>query len=157
MRRRPGGADTGNAFLEFSLVILPLLAFVLAIFDFGFAIFLRSTFQHAVREGVRYAVTGRTEPGFGHDASIKGVVQRHALGFLRGEAGASLIQIRYYVPGSLVETPGNAGGNIVEVSVEGYTWHWMAPLWRGAVPALTIRSRSSDRMEPSPPGGPPPR
>lgn len=147
----------GSTFLELALVLVPLLAILLAILDFGFAIFLRSTFQHAVREGARYAVTSRTESGYGHDASIKRVVQTNSLGFLAGEGGASKIYIRYYVPGTLVETPSNAGGNIVEVSVEGYTWGWMAPLLRSALPPMIINSRSSDRMEPSPGGIPPPR
>lgn len=157
MRPHLGCGRRGNAFLELGLVLLPLLALLLAILDFGFALFLRSTFQHAVREGVRYAVTGRTESGLGHDASIKAVVQRNALGFLSGSSDLSKVYIRYYAPGSLAETQSNAGGNIVEISVEGYTWQWMAPLWRSALPPLTIRARSSDRMEPSPPGGPPPR
>lgn len=125
--------------------------------DFGFAIFLKSTFQHAVREGARYAVTSRTDEGLGQDGSIKAVVQRNAMGFLNGAAGATKIHIRYYVPGSLVETQSNAGGNIVEVSVEGYTWSWMAPLMRNSLPALTVGARSSDRMEPSPGGVPPTR
>jgi Flp pilus assembly protein TadG len=146
----------GAALTELALVLIPLLALLLAILDFGFAIFLRSTFQHAVREGVRYAVTGRREDGLGHDASIKGVVQRNAMGFLSGSAGAEKIHIRYYVPGTLAETASNAGGNIVEVTVEGFTWRWMAPLLRGSSPA-TILARSSDRMEPSPGGVPPPR
>lgn len=142
--------------VELSLVLVPLLALLLAILDFGFAIFLRSTFQHAVREGVRYAVTSRTSPGLGHDASIKAVVQKHAMGFLNGDA-ASKIQIRYYLPGTLAETQSNAGGNIVEVSIEGYNWGWMAPLLRSASPALAVSARSSDRMESSPGGAPPSR
>jgi hypothetical protein len=146
----------GVALVELSLVLLPLLALLFAIIDFGFAIFLRSTFQYAVREGVRYAITGQTNPGSGQDASIKSVVQTNALGFLNGADGASKIFIRYYVPGTLTETQSNTGGNIVEVSIEGYTWNWMAPLMRGSLGPLTVGARSSDRMEP-PPGGTPPQ
>ena len=105
-----------------------------------------------MREGVRYAVTSRTEPGMGHDASIKAVVQRHAMGFLNGPEGASKIHIRYYVPGTFAETQSNAGGNIVEVSIENYRWNWMAPVLRGNASPLTLVVRSSDRME-MPPGG----
>jgi Flp pilus assembly protein TadG len=86
------------------LVLIPLVALWVAIIDFGFGIFLKGTFQHAVREGVRYAVTSRTEPGMGQDASIKQVVQRNAMGFLNGDQGAARIHIRYYVPGTLTET-----------------------------------------------------
>ncbi len=159
MRGDPNPGDSrrlrrGGALVELPLVLIPLVALWVAIIDFSFSIFLKATFQHAVREGVRYAVTGRTEPGLGHDASIKAAVQRHAMGFLNGADGAERIHIRYYVPGTLAETASNAGGNIVEVSVEGYTWDWIAPILRSATP-LTIAARSSDRME-APPGGIPP-
>lgn len=147
----------GSAMVEFSLVLVPLLALFFGLIDFSLAIFLKSTFQHAVREGVRYAVTGRTQPGFGQDASIRSVVQQNAMGFLDGSNGASKIHIRYYVPGTLNETQSNAGGNIVEVSIEEYTWNWIAPLLRSATPPLTLLARSSDRVENSAGGVPPPR
>lgn len=155
--RRWGSRRRGSAFVEFALVLLPLMAIFLAIIDFGFAIFLRSTFQHAVREGVRYAITGRTGQGMGQDDSIKAVVQKNAMGFLSGRDGASKIYIRYYVPGTFTQTQNNAGGNIAEVSIEGYTWRWMAPLLRAVVPPLPISARSSDQMEASPGGVPPTR
>jgi Flp pilus assembly protein TadG len=147
----------GNAFVETALVLVPLFGLILAIADFGLAIFLRSTFQHAVREGARYAVTYRTLAGKGHDASIKTIVQQNALGFLSGTSGASRIQIRYYQPDSLVETPANAPGNLVEVSVESFPWTWMAPVMRAVTP-LNLTVRAADRME-GLPGGvvPPPR
>lgn len=156
---QPGHAQRwrrGGALVELPLVLIPLVALWVAIIDFSLGIFLKATFQHAAREGVRYAVTSRTEPGLGHDASIKAVVQRHAMGFLNGDEGAERIHIRYYVPGTLAETSSNAGGNIVEVSIEGYTWNWIAPVLRSAAP-LTISARSSDRMEASPGGIPPAR
>jgi Flp pilus assembly protein TadG len=147
----------GAALVELPLVLIPLVALWVGIIDFSFGIFLKGTFQHAVREGVRYAVTSRTEPGMGQDASIQQVVQRNAMGFLNGEAGAARIHIRYYVPGTLAETQSNAGGNIVEVSVEGYTWNWIAPVLRRDMAPLAVVARSSDRMEASPTSGPPAR
>ena len=138
--------------VEFALVLLPLLAIIFGIIDFSLAVFLRSTFRHAAREGARYAVTGRTAAGMGQDASIRAVVQRNAMGFLNGSSGASKIFVRYYTPGTLVETQSNAGGNIVEVSIEGYTWSWIAPVLRRAQPGLTVLARSSDRVENSPGG-----
>ena len=143
--------------IELAFVLIPLLALVLGIFDFGFAMFLKATMQHAVREGVRYAVTSQTAAGMGQDDSIKAVVQTQAMGFLSGPDGASKIHIRYYTPGTLTETQSNLGGNIVEVSVEGFTWSWLLPLLRQGIPPLQILARSSDRMEPSPGGVAPPR
>ncbi|MCC7174883.1 MAG: pilus assembly protein [Bryobacterales bacterium] len=155
--RKTDGSRRGQALVELPLVLIPLVALWVAVVDFSFAIFLKGTFQHAAREGARYAVTSRTEPGLGHDASIQAAVQRHAMGFLNGPRGAAKIHIRYYVPGTFTETQSNAGGNIVEVSIEDYTWNWIAPVLRGAAAPLNVVARSSDRMEASPGGLPPAR
>lgn len=153
--RAAGRKRRGNAFLEAAFVMLPLFAILFAIIDFGFAIFLKNTFMHAVREGVRHAVTYKIEGGLGHDASIKNVVQLNAMGFLSGSANYDKIKVRYYNPTTFAEETGNDPGNIVEVSVEGYTWGWLAPLWRTATP-LNMSVRSSDRMESLPGGVSPP-
>jgi len=153
--RERGRGRRGNAILEAALVFLPLFALIFAIVDFGFAMFLRSTFQHAVREGCRYAVTSRIQAGMGHDASIGAVVKYNALGFLNsaavgGGAGCTIC-IRYYDADTGNEVPANAPGNIVQVSVENYGWTWMAPVWRTSA-GLTINVRAADRMEGLAPG-----
>ncbi len=130
--------------VETGLVLLPLMALILAFIDHGLAIFLQGTFQHAVREGVRYAVTYQVISGKGQDDSIRAVVQRNAVGFLN--TCPSCIKIRYYKPDTLVETSDNLPGNIVEVSIEGYSRNWIAPLWRVAG-AYAITARAADRME----------
>lgn len=147
----------GDTVLEFALVVVPWMAMIMGIIDFGFAIFVRNCLQHAVREGVRYAVTYRLEDGMSHDQSIKTIVQRNAMGFLSGADGAAQIHIRYYEPDTLVETPNNYPGNLIEVSVENYQWSWIAPLMRPGSP-MNYTARSMDRME-GLPGGmlPPPR
>lgn len=148
----------GHALMEGGLVLIPFFALFFAIVDYGMAIFLKNTFQHAVREGVRYAVTYQTLNGStGQDASIKSVVQTNAMGFLNG-TNANLIQIHYYDGRTLVETGMNSPGNIVEVSVQGYQWGVIAPLLRSASP-ITLTAFSSDRMEALPDGvfSPPPR
>lgn len=146
-------SQRGSAAVETALVLLPLLALVFAFFDYGLMVFFRSTFQHAVREGVRYAVTYRTEAGLGHDASIREIVMRHSMGFLRGRGDA--IKIRYYDPITFNEVPDNVPGNIIEVSVEGYQFRWLAPLWRAAG-VVSLDARAADRMEGLPTGSSPP-
>ncbi|MCS7041554.1 MAG: pilus assembly protein [Bryobacteraceae bacterium] len=148
-------AQRGNTLIETALILLPLLALVFAFVDHGLVVFLQSTFQHAVREGVRYAVTYQTAPGLSHDASIRQVVMRQSMGFLRGRENA--IKIRYFDPVTLQEVPDNVPGNIIEVSIEGYQHRWLAPLWRSAAPLL-VSARAADRMEGLPTGAaPPPR
>lgn len=146
-----GGRRKGNMILETTLVLVPLLALIFAIIDFGMVVFLKSTFQHAVREGVRYGVTYQTMQGMGHDASIKSVVQYNSMGFLAGDENLEKIKIRYYLPDTLVETPFNNPGNLLEVSVEGYRWGWIAALMRSGTP-LMLNAYASDRMEGLPSG-----
>lgn len=141
--------------LEGALVFVPFFALFFAIIDYGLVAFVKNTFQHATREGVRYAVTYQTSGGLGHDASIKEVVKTNALGFLSGPSGASHIIIKYYDPNTLVETAGNLPGNIIEVSIENYQWGVIAPLLRSASP-ITLNVRASDRMETVPNGLAPP-
>lgn len=136
----------GSQVVEFGLVIVPFCAFIFLLMDLSWAIFVKGTMQYAVREGVRYAVTGRTMPAMGQDASIKTIVQQNAMGFLNGSAGAAEIFIRYYTPDTLVQTASNAGGNLVEVSVEGYSLTPLGPILRSAAPMI-LAARSSDRVE----------
>jgi hypothetical protein len=134
--------QSGHALLEASVVILPLLAMAFAITDY------------AVREGVRYAITYQTMSGQCQDASIRQVVKNASAGFLNNTHDP-LILITYHPPANLSQTltgvGSNAAGNIVEVSVEGYAYSWMAPLMRSNTP-LTITVRAADRTE-SLPGG----
>ncbi len=152
MRRRQ---QRGNALLETALIFLPLFAIIFAILDFGLVIFIKSTLQNAVREGARYAVTYQLKSGMGHDLSIKTVVQQNGLGFLSGTTGLDRIKVRYYQPDTFVETTYNWPGNLVEISVEGYQWKWMVPMWRAAG-TLNLVARAMDRMEGLPAGTTPP-
>lgn len=153
----------GNALMEMAIIAVPLFGLLFSIIDFGLAIFIRSTLQHAVREGVRFAVTYETIGGQCQDASITTKVQQSAMGFLNGTTGAEKIKVRYFSidensPGTFNEFgagTGNAPGNIVEVSIEGYQYNWVAPIYWSAAP-LNITVRSADRMEALGAGGNPP-
>lgn len=144
----------GHVMLEFMLVFTPLMALMMAILDFSMPVFLRATFVHAVREGVRYGVTYRTMTGMSHSESIKRVVQDNSMGFLAGTAGLARIEVKYYSPVTFAQVTGgnaNEGGNIVEVSVNDYEWNQMVPIWRSAVPTK-VSAISSDRLETLPRG-----
>jgi Flp pilus assembly protein TadG len=148
--------ERGSQMVEMSLVIVPFFALILLIMDIAMAVFCKASLQYAVREGVRYAITGQTLSGKGQDASIQTVIEQNSMGFLQGASGASLISIQYYTPDTLTPTASNAGGNIVEISVQGYTYTPLVPLLRSANP-IPFTARSADRMEPSPGGVPPKR
>lgn len=108
-------------------------------------LFLRSTFQSAVREGVRYAITGANSPGPGQDDSIKAVVKVNALGFLNGATAASKIHVHWIDPvtGAVAN---NSMGNLVEVSVEAYQYSELAPYLRLGFP-VKVWARAYDVMQ----------
>jgi hypothetical protein len=148
--------ERGSQTIEAGLICLPFFALVFLILDLSLAIFVKSTLQHSVREGVRFAVTGRLLTGMWHDASIKSVIQQHSLGFLAGSEGAGKIFIVYRVPSTMAETANNVGGNLIEISVRNFQWIPIAPLLRPRGP-LNIYAIAADKMEPSPGGVAPKR
>ncbi len=164
-RNRSGGlwisSRAGGDLAGFGLMLAPLMLFMLLVVDTAWVVFARATLQRAVREGVRFGVTGRTLPGMGHKESIRTVVQRNASGLLGGERGRNSIQVRFYISDTFQDVSdvegGNGGGNIVEVSVDELAIRSLPPFFRTPVP-LTFRSgiRSSDRLEANARTGPPP-
>jgi Flp pilus assembly protein TadG len=144
----------GQAAVEAGLVIVPLILMLLAIIDVSVAIFIINTLEYAARQGVRYAITGQTSSGLQQNGSIRKVVRDNSMGFLTF-APDSKITITYY---SLVTDPNsanvntwqkvtgagsNSNGNLVKVSVAGYSWAWMVPyIW--GFSALNINAASTD-------------
>lgn len=57
MFKRRVGNCTGNAIVEFALVLPLLLSFLGGVIDFGLIFFVSHTVQNAAREGARHAVT----------------------------------------------------------------------------------------------------
>jgi Flp pilus assembly protein TadG len=155
LTRRSCNPRKGSEIIEFGLVTLPLLAFVFLIIDVAWVLFAQSTLQYAASEGVRYAVTSQTMSGMGQDASIRTVVIGDAFGFVTS-ATASNIAINYYNPSTLAATTSNAGGNVVEIVISGVNVYPLGPIWRSKT-AMVLTARSSDVMESSPGGIPPPK
>jgi Flp pilus assembly protein TadG len=57
----PDRRSLGVATVEFALAALLFFTVMLAIADIGIMYWVNLTMQHAVREGARYAITGRTD------------------------------------------------------------------------------------------------
>ena len=94
--RRP----SGTTLVEACFVLLVFLGFIFLIFDISWGIFAKVTLQHAVRMGVRYAVTSQTAVSggtqLGQVASIKQVVQRESMGFLKSSDLSSYVTVSFY-------------------------------------------------------------
>jgi Flp pilus assembly protein TadG len=135
----------GAELVEASLIAVPVLATTFLLVDLSMVVYLRSTFQHAVREGVRYAVTSLNTTGPCQDDSIRTLVKSNAGGWLNSTSAASTIHVRFSSPvdGS---ASNNAAGNIVEVSVESYNYGPLAPYQRINLP-VQLTARAYDVME----------
>ncbi len=148
----------GSSLIEFTLVLLPLMAMLLITIDLGWLLFAWASIQEAVREGVRFAVTGQTGTFACQDAAIQSIVEQYSFGFVNSGNVNSIVSIQYFSPANL-STPltgagSNAGGNVVKISISNLPIQPLAPLWRSASP-LILSASSSDIMEGSPNGTPP--
>ena len=163
-RRRTRGSEL----LEFTLVVVPLLAMVTVLADTAWAIYAESTLQRAVRIGVRTGVTltaGQMAGGACLTDTVKSVVQTNAFGLLNGATGLAKVKVNYYLPplpnsGSAAtdvstQSNGDAPGNIMKVSVEGFSLAPLMPrIFGGKTNAvdnspLVITVNSADIIEPN--------
>jgi Flp pilus assembly protein TadG len=157
----------GNTLVELALVLMPLLGLSLSIVELSLPIFKKSTFVNAVREGCRYGITFQTTYNgtvyASQTAAIKAVVEANSMGFLNA-SNANLINVKYYDQVTFTEVTGtpsaNSDGNILEVSVSGYSHNWINPVnwFYGSTSfqvtrnPLSINAISADRLESLPSG-----
>lgn len=136
--------------IEFALSFLLFLSVVLGFGQLALGLWIKTTLHHAVRQGTRYAITGQTKTGMGHDASIRSVVVEGSVGLVDAADADSMISINYF------DQYGNAtlfnhGGNTIVLTVNDYPIPWLIPLPLSAVgDGLDITVSSVDRLEPFP-------
>jgi len=150
LRRR--ASQRGAELIEVSCIIVPLLGMTFLILDLSMVLFLRSTFQNAVREGVRYGITGANDVGPCQDDSIKAVVQSHSLGFLKSANASATMHVHFMSPVNGSQSD-NSPGNIIAVTVEAYQYKPLAPYQRIGVSPL-MWARAYGIMEPYPGANP---
>jgi hypothetical protein len=160
---RQKGAET----LAGALAMIVIIPFIVVLIDVGWGVFTKVTLQHAVREGVRFAVTNQVASdgnggNLGHLDSIKGVVLTYAGGVLQGQEDK--VTVKFFRGATLDEDSGpqpNRGGNVVMVSVEGYEYQPLIPI--NKLPGwseleikpnnpIVITVHAADRMESCPMG-----
>lgn len=142
--------ERGNAMIEFALVFILFLSIFIGFGQICLALFTKATLHHAVREGVREAITGAVIEGKGHDSTIREAVKEASLGFLKGTDGDQYIKIQYYDEEGGGATDRNTGGNLVVVTVENYQLDSMfhSPWFSMANPTFTVSA--VDKLEPFP-------
>ena len=156
----------GTELIEFTFVLLPLLAILFVIFDASWAIFAKSSLLYAVRVGVRsgITVTGSQVPtGSDLTTMVKDAVQANSRGLLTGTTKRAYIQVHYLAQDSSSATGvtdvcnlsnGNAPGNLMQVSIVNYPLPALTARiygWVGSPDktATQLSASSADRIEPS--------
>ena len=148
-------------------MLLPLFSMTAVLVDTAWAVFAKSALQRAVRIGVRSGVTltsTQMAQGACLTDTVKGIVQSNSLGILNGSTGLSKVKVNYLQPpqpnssAAAVDvsnqSTGNTPGNIMVVSVQGYSLIPLLPRifnWRQGVDTspLTVNVSSGDLIEPS--------
>ncbi len=138
----------GAAMIEACLVFVPMLLTTFVTADLATVLFLRTTFQEAVREGARYAVTGQNTTGPCQDDSIKAVVKNYGLGLLSSTSGAATLHVQFVDP-STGGQGSNAPGQIVNVKVENYHFSPIGA-FEGVSFPVYVSASASDVIEPYP-------
>lgn len=146
--------------VEAALVFLVFLGFIFLILDESMAIFAKVSLQHAVRSGVRYAVTSQTSGSLGQLASIKQVVQDQSMGFLSTSDMSTYVTITFYsvntaTPAAVTGAGSNGAGNLVVVSVNAWPFKPWTPIGHSGA-NIPITVSSGDLIESSGAGFVPP-
>lgn len=163
-KRRQRGADL----IEFTMVLIPLLAIMFVLIDISWGIFVKATLQYAVRAGLRYGITitatqAKAASNSDLTTMVKDYVQANSLGTLTGTANRAYIQVNFFkldssTPPNVVSANGDGDGNvspnIMQVSVVNFPLRALAPrIFSLAIKpdnsASTINAASADQVEPS--------
>lgn len=137
--------ESGSTLIEFSFVILPLMAFLLMTMDLAWILFGWASIQEGAREGVRYAISCQVSSGL--NSAISSVVQQYSAGF----AKSSNVTVKYC---SATDTanPCTAltgvvtGGQVVNVTVHDVAMGTFGPIFRTWTP-ISLSASSADVME----------
>jgi Flp pilus assembly protein TadG len=153
--RSPG--ERGSTLVEFSLVLLLELGVLLLLMDVAWIFFGWGCIQEAAREGVRYAITGKGQVEATLDSAIiNNAVIPFSFGFINAQNASSVISIDYYPPAGY-SSSGNpasldgqwnatAAGNIVRVTIHGFSIGSFGPILRSAAP-VTLSASAADVIQ----------
>lgn len=154
----------GQTTVEFAFVAILLLGLLFAIVDLATLFYVNLTMQHAVREGTRYAITGRSDLGADRRSALIEKIKEQSMGLydknLHTPRDPSISVIRptgitfsNYSGTPTTGDPGKSDETIV-VSLT-YTWPLMTPLMKPFFQggAYTFTVKTTMKNEPFSPSG----
>jgi hypothetical protein len=140
--------------VEFALTFLLFISTLLGFGQMGLTLWIKTTLHHAVREGARYAITGATKTGLGHDDSIRERIIAASGGLIDTAQADTLVHIDYFDQ-SGVATAENAGGNTLVLSIQDFPIPWLVagplqPLGDGIMVSVSTVERLENFRTPPP-------
>jgi len=152
--RRKKARERGSTLVEFMLVLIPTLGMLFMSINMAWILFGWACLQQAVREGVRYGITGPVSSGM--DSAITTFVTNMSMGFIStGNNGT--ITVQYFSPNTYTELTGQAGatqsGNVLKISAS-ISIKSLVPVWQSngnlgtfTAWAPTLAAASADVLE----------
>lgn len=158
--RKGAGRQRGNTVVEFALIAVVFFTLLTTVLEFGFMFWSNLTMQHAVREGARYAITGRVDEDPAPTKTRYGAVLQRIREASVGQYDRLAPQVRVHAvqsDGSYAQLgPGTFGGpgQIVIISLDcrhGVVIPWVRPFFAGGEYRFTVRATMRNEMFPGSP------
>lgn len=153
LSRLHGKDQKGQTTVEFALVAILLLGLLFAIIDLATLFYVNLTMQHAVREGVRYAITGRSDLGADRRSALIAKIREQSMGLYDRnrhtprEPSISVIKPSSVTFANYSGTPTTGDpGQANETIVVGLTYTWplmtplMKPFFQGGEYTFTVKT-----------------
>ncbi len=146
-------AQRGSTIVEFAIVVIGLMLFILGIIEFGQALYTYHAVTNAARIGTRYAIVRGTDAGStcgsytgaacaATSAQIQAFVQAQAVLPSPGPTvSPSWSTASYYNPGTSCNSSTHGAGCLVSVQVT-YPFHFNLPL----IAPITVNFNSTSQM-----------
>lgn len=141
-------AIRGQALVEFALVLPILLLLMMALFDFGRAVFAFNTVSNAARDGARLAIVDQSQTGGVYDAAQAAADQATGLGL--DPSDPNEIQVSFLMPDLSGDCAVRAIGCIAEVRVQ-YEYQAITPIIGAIIGPITLGSTTQLPIEHSNP------
>lgn len=148
----------GNAVVEFALVAVIFFTLLTTVMEFGYMFWSNLTMQHAVREGARYSITGRTDLDPAPTKTRYGAVMQRIRDTSVGQFERLNPQVRVHVvlsDGTYQQLVGQTFGNpgqIVVISLDcthDIIMPFVRPFFANGQYQFTVRATMRNEMFPS--------
>jgi Flp pilus assembly protein TadG len=136
--------ERGQSLVEFALIAPLLVLLLLAIFDFGRAIYAYNTISNAAREGARIAIVDQGPASGVSLAAKEAANQATALGL--NPADPTQVQVSYFVPDLSVACPTHAVNCVAEVRVQ-YQFRAVTPVIGNIIGPINLSTTTQIPIE----------